>query len=991
MHRIASQIRTLEADVAEVYELLAPRDNPTFTGTVSGLNKTMVGLSNVDNTSDANKPISTLTQNALNDKANAADVYTKTQTDNKITELIDGAPNALNTLRELASAINNDAAYATNIVSSLAAKADKENPILTGTVKVSDMGTLTPNSAKLHVFGGVKNVANEDSAIRASSWANSIKVELENTATNGKLYELRSNNNGNFEIMDRTGSASRYEISSSGSHTIKGNTTVNGDFNVVNNGTSTNILTALNNKQTLVNPSVDIPNWLQLQSDYLYYFSDPVAPILRLKTDNIAPKTNPAFTGDASVVGNLAISGELSVDKIKLHSTTPGSRIEFPDGVLFSNNVSLAGNRLLATNAIAPSSGSDVNIQGDLIITGGATISNPNKSLTVQNLTVENLSIGDGKINQSKVAGLEDALDGKQSIISVINGIQDYLYPQDPLYYQELPTPVGELQLPRTQLKLNMNTIQSKLTFSTPPTNGFSLLNNSTVRGLVYDSPITLAVDGNENLHVGLDQSNLQPKLTFSSPPANGLSLLSGSTVRGLVPAAPITLEVNGYGNIQVGLDQANLQSKLTFKNPIINGFSLLNGSTVRGLVYDSPITLAVDGNDNLHVGLDQSNLQPKLTFSAPPANGFSLLNGSTTVRGITCTSPITLVVDNDSNLKLGIDPIALTDMTISSNVLTDLSADKIAARTAVKITMQDAVDIEGILSVDSIKSKTAAAPVYINDALVCSGSITSGDLSANNLSGAVGTFTTHVATNTIRARSGIPPLITLGDPVAASAGISCNGLIDVIGGTAYAVNEQTAVRVSGAQDSINIELRNTATSGKGYELASTNTGTFQIRDQTAGAFRYSIDTGGNHTFAGNLGMTTNGVIYTNTITNLEAPELTIDCDAAVNGALLTDTIKARVAQELTIDDNVVVSGVLLADTIRSSVASELTLDDNVHINQDLVCDGTLRLGSASSAGKVVIAGGPQNLPNEETALRIAGSNSSIKMEMENLNGGKKV
>lgn len=44
--------------------------SPTFTGTVSGIDKTMVGLSNVDNTSDASKPISTATQTALNLKAN---------------------------------------------------------------------------------------------------------------------------------------------------------------------------------------------------------------------------------------------------------------------------------------------------------------------------------------------------------------------------------------------------------------------------------------------------------------------------------------------------------------------------------------------------------------------------------------------------------------------------------------------------------------------------------------------------------------------------------------------------------------------------------------------------------------------------------------------------------------------------------------------------------------------------------------------------------
>ena len=47
----------------------APKENPTFTGTVSGVTKTHVGLANVDNTSDASKPISTATQTALDAKA----------------------------------------------------------------------------------------------------------------------------------------------------------------------------------------------------------------------------------------------------------------------------------------------------------------------------------------------------------------------------------------------------------------------------------------------------------------------------------------------------------------------------------------------------------------------------------------------------------------------------------------------------------------------------------------------------------------------------------------------------------------------------------------------------------------------------------------------------------------------------------------------------------------------------------------------------------
>ena len=77
----------------------APLHNPTFTGTVSGVSKSMVGLGNVDNTADADKPISTATQEALTalnttvnnqgttlaNKADAAtlqdDYYTKTEVD----------------------------------------------------------------------------------------------------------------------------------------------------------------------------------------------------------------------------------------------------------------------------------------------------------------------------------------------------------------------------------------------------------------------------------------------------------------------------------------------------------------------------------------------------------------------------------------------------------------------------------------------------------------------------------------------------------------------------------------------------------------------------------------------------------------------------------------------------------------------------------------------------------------------------------------------
>jgi|GEM_PF-2175238 hypothetical protein len=47
----------------------APLASPTFTGTVTGISKSMVGLDQVDNVADANKPVSTAAQGALDLKA----------------------------------------------------------------------------------------------------------------------------------------------------------------------------------------------------------------------------------------------------------------------------------------------------------------------------------------------------------------------------------------------------------------------------------------------------------------------------------------------------------------------------------------------------------------------------------------------------------------------------------------------------------------------------------------------------------------------------------------------------------------------------------------------------------------------------------------------------------------------------------------------------------------------------------------------------------
>ena len=85
MNAVESRTSTIEGKIPSYDSHIASEDNP------HGVTKAQVGLGNVDNTSDANKPISNAAQTALDNKANKAitlagygigDAYTKTAVDN---------------------------------------------------------------------------------------------------------------------------------------------------------------------------------------------------------------------------------------------------------------------------------------------------------------------------------------------------------------------------------------------------------------------------------------------------------------------------------------------------------------------------------------------------------------------------------------------------------------------------------------------------------------------------------------------------------------------------------------------------------------------------------------------------------------------------------------------------------------------------------------------------------------------------------------------
>ena len=85
------------------------RDNP------HEVTADQIQLGNVDNTADSNKPVSGPTQTALDLKADLSDTYTKGEVDTKVSNLVNSAPEALDTLNELAAALGDDENFASTV------------------------------------------------------------------------------------------------------------------------------------------------------------------------------------------------------------------------------------------------------------------------------------------------------------------------------------------------------------------------------------------------------------------------------------------------------------------------------------------------------------------------------------------------------------------------------------------------------------------------------------------------------------------------------------------------------------------------------------------------------------------------------------------------------------------------------------------------------------------------------------------------------------
>lgn len=136
-----------------------------------GYTKSEIGLGNVDNTSDSSKPVSTAQQDAINAAYANANKYT----DKKVADLIGSAPETMDTLEEVAAAIQENKDVETALNEAIGKKANQ-----------TELDTHTGNST-IHIIASERTNWNAAKTHADSAHARTDATKVEKSSTNGNI------------------------------------------------------------------------------------------------------------------------------------------------------------------------------------------------------------------------------------------------------------------------------------------------------------------------------------------------------------------------------------------------------------------------------------------------------------------------------------------------------------------------------------------------------------------------------------------------------------------------------------------------------------------------------------------------------------------------------------------------------------------------------------------------------------------------------------
>lgn len=505
--------------------LKAPIASPTFTGTVSGVTKSMVGLGSVDNTTDAAKPISEATQTALDLKASTAD------------------------LLALSATVNTNTASITSHTTEISLKAPIASPTFTGITTAT--GYKIPN-------GTSSEYLMADGSVSTSSGSLSVNV---GTSATGVLPIA----NGG------TGSSTKNFVDLFSSQSIGGGKSFSDNLTVKG--------------MLLGSPDTGAQNTMLGTATFVYGTpgdNNTALGFFTLSTlnggsNNTAVGTNAlrqtGTGGQGSGNRNTAVGSDALSNGLEA-SDNVGVGISALRNTTGGNNVAL-GNYALYANT-----------------SGSYNTANGSSALQSNTTGYSNAAIGYGSL-QSNTTGINNTANGAFSLFSNISGQGNTANGHYSLYSNT----TGIYNVAAGSNSLFSNTIGSKNT-----ANGHNALSGN--------------ISGSENTSTGF--ASLQSNTTGTSNTANGYA----------------SLDVNSTGSSNTAAGSNALVRNTTGSNNTANGYDALSTNT--------------SGSNNTAIGYGANVGSNNLTNSTAIGNGAvvtasdAIQLGNTSVTNVKTSGTIT-------------------------------------------------------------------------------------------------------------------------------------------------------------------------------------------------------------------------------------------------------------------------------------------------------------------------------------------------------------